>query len=124
MAKERKALYPIGPSLDIVGRRVVQSRLFALGEPDLHFRCEDQGDFILDGEDVIDGAVVTFRPEVRAVLRIDQLGRCPDAVAALANAALQNVSHTELLRRLADIDRTPFVNEAGVTRDDPQSRQL
>ena len=73
---------------------------------------------------VVDRAVVTFRPEVRAVLCVDQLRRDADAVAALANAALQNVSDAKLLRRLADIDRTSFVNEAGIACDDPQSRQL
>ena len=42
-------------------------------------------------------AVVTFRPQVRAVLCVDHLRRDPDAVAALANAAFQNVSHAKLL---------------------------
>ena len=54
---------------------------------------------------VVDRAIVTFRPEVRAVCCVDQLRRDADAVAALANAALQHVSDAELLRRLADIDR-------------------
>ena len=42
-------------------------------------------------------AVVTFRPQVCAVLCVDQLRRDPDAVAVLANAAFQNVSHAKLL---------------------------
>jgi len=117
----RKALYPVGPGLDIAGCGVAQPSLFPFREFDLHFGCQDERDFVLDGENVVDGAVVTFRPEVRAVLCIDQLRRDPDAVAALANAALKDVSRTKLLRCLADIDRTPLVNEAGIARDDPQS---
>jgi hypothetical protein len=61
---------------------------------------------------------------VRSVLGVDQLRRDPDSVAALANAALQNVSHTQLFRRVANIDRAPFVNEGGIARDDPKSSQL
>ena len=108
LAEVGHSLGPVGPGLDIGGRRVAQPRLFALGQPDLHLGCQDEGDFVLDGENVVDGAVIAFRPEVRAVVGVDQLRRDPDAVAALANAALQNVSHTKLLRRLTDIDRRPL----------------
>src|SRR5208282_5131870 len=101
-----------------------QPRLFALGKADLHLGRQDQGDFVLDGEDIVDAAVVAFRPEVRAVGRVDQLRRDPDAGAGLANAALQNISHAKLLRDLAEVNRTPLVDEAGIAGDDPQSRKL
>ena len=34
---------------------LLQTRLLALGEFDLHFGCQDQRDFVLDGENVVDG---------------------------------------------------------------------
>src|ERR1700730_7826984 len=34
---------------------------------DLHFGCQDEGDFILNDEGVIPGTVTTFRPKVGAV---------------------------------------------------------
>jgi hypothetical protein len=57
---------------------------------------------------------------MHAIVCIDQLRRDPNAIAAPANAALENISDAELLRRLADIDRTPFVDEAGIAGDHPQ----
>ena len=101
----------MGPGPDIVRRCVAQPRLFTLDQLDLHLRGQDEGDFVLDGENIVHGAVVAFRPKVRAIHRVDQLCRDPDAVAALANAALQHVSHTELLRCPADIDRAAFVRQ-------------
>src|SRR4029077_14825333 len=114
-------LNPAGPGLDVSGRGIVQSCLFAIGQLNMHFGCEDEGDFVLDGENIVQGAVVTFGPEMRTVYCVDQLRRDPDAVPALANAALQNVSHAELLRRLANIDRTTLVNEARIACDDAQA---
>src|SRR5271165_5703248 len=89
-------------------------RLFALSQLDLHFDRQDQGDFVLDRKNIVDGAIVAFGPKVRAILCVDQLSGDTDATAALANAALQNISHAELPRGFADIDRTPFVHEAGI----------
>lgn len=50
MAKVGQPLNPVGPGLHVSGRGIVQSCLFAIGQLDLHFGCEDEGDFILDGE--------------------------------------------------------------------------
>src|SRR5215475_7834355 len=99
----------------------MQPCLFAFGQLHLHLSRQNEGDFILDGENVVDRAVIAFGPDVRAAIGIDKLGRYANALTALANAALQSVSHTKLLCRLADIDCMPLVDEAGITRDDPQS---
>src|SRR4029077_18536432 len=109
----------MGPGLDVSGRRVMQPRLVAFGQLDLHLGCQNQRDFVLDGKYVVDRTVIAFGPDVRAVAGVDKLRRYANSVAALANAALQNVPHTKLLRRLADVDCMPLVHEAGIARDYP-----
>jgi hypothetical protein len=48
----------------------MQPRLFALRKFDLHLGCQDKCDFVLDGKNIVDGAVVPFRPEMRPVFCI------------------------------------------------------
>jgi hypothetical protein len=69
-------------------------------------------------------AIVALSPQVRAVRRVDQLRRDPDPGAAPANAALENITHAELSRGFADVNRTSFVDEARIARDDPKSVEL
>ena len=97
----------------------MQARLFAFGQLDLHLGRQDQCDFVLDGENVVDRAVITFGPDMRVSVGIDKLRRYANAVTTLANAALQNVAHTELLRRFADVACFSLVDEGGIARDDP-----
>ena len=124
LAMMRQALHPPGPGLDVAGRGVVHPRLLALGQLDLHFGGENQGDIVLDGEDVIESAVIALRPDMRAAGGIDQLRGDANAVSALADAAFQDISHAELLGRLPHVDRLALVDEAGIAGDDPQPRQL
>ena len=98
--------------------------MLALGELDLHLGRQAQRDFVLDRENVVDGAVVALRPDVGAVACVDQLRGDPNAIAALANATLQYIAHAELLRRLAHVDRAPLVDEARIARDHPQPGEL
>lgn len=59
-------------------------------------------DFILNLEYVIDFPVVGFRPDVVAIFDPDKLCGNSQCSASLANAAFQNVGHTECLRDLGD----------------------
>ena len=82
------ALYPVSPGFDVSCCRIVQPCLFTFREFDLHLGRDYERDFVLDGENVIDSAVVSFTPKMRPILGIDQLRSDSDAIAALANAAL------------------------------------
>ena len=63
------------------------------------------GDFALDGEDIIDGAIVVLRPLVRIGPGIDQLRVHPHFVAGALHAAFQEMRHPELLADLAQVAR-------------------
>lgn len=82
----------------------MQEGLLAIGQLDLQLGGEHQRDLVLHGEDVVDGAVVALGPEMGTAGGIDQLGGDADAVAALANAALEDMAHAELACRFADVD--------------------
>ncbi len=86
----------------------MQPRLFSLGQVHLHLGCQDQGDLVLDGEDVVEGAVIALRPDVRAAGGVDKLRGDADAVRIPANAPLQHVPHAELPGRITDIDAWPL----------------
>src|SRR5205085_9042378 len=78
------------------------------------------GELILNGENVLDRAVVTLRPDVVAVARIDQLRRDAHTIPGLAHAAFENVAYAELTSDLTHIDRFTFVSEGRVAGDDEQ----
>jgi hypothetical protein len=103
---------------------VVVYRIRACSPSVLHLGREHQGYLVLDRENVVDGAIVPFGPEMRAVRRVDQLRRDPDPGPAPTYAALENITHAKLLRRLADVDRTSFVDEAPIAGDDPKPVEL
>ena len=67
-------------------------------------RDDGRGHFVLDGEDVIELAVVALGPDVRVGFGVDQLHGDADAIARLAHAALDDILHLELARDLAHID--------------------
>ena len=117
-------LDPQVPRFDVRRGGVAQAGLLALGEPDLHLGRQPEGDLVLHREDIVDAAVVALRPQVSAARRIDQLGGNSDAVADFADAALEHVADAELARDVADVDRTPLVDEARVARDDGEAGEL
>ena len=66
----------------------------------------DRGrDLVLDGEDVLEVAVVALGPEVVVGLGIDQLHRDAHPLPDLAHAALDDVLHAELGGELLHLDR-------------------
>ena len=120
---KRQTPYPIAPRLDIACGGVTQPHLLTIGEFDLRFRRQNEGDSVLDVENIIDRTVVTLSPNVRAVFRINQLRGDADAGARLAHAAFENVAHAELLGRLAHVDRASLENETRIACDHPKARK-
>ena len=86
-------------------------------------RCDDGlRDVVLDGEDVVERAVVALRPDLRVGGRLEQLRRDPHAIAGLAHAALEDVRDLEGPRDLGRRDRLALVREGGVARSDRKRR--
>jgi hypothetical protein len=77
----------LGPlALDALDLGLAQARLYG-GE-------HAHGELVLDGEDVVQRAVVTFRPDVPAGLRLDELAGDTHAVRRFAHAPFEHVAHT------------------------------
>src|SRR3954469_14097976 len=70
-----------------------------LGGIELRLDAEDDplGDLVLHGEYVVQRAIVLFGPDMAAAHDVVELRRYADAVAALAHAALDHITHAELL---------------------------
>src|SRR5207302_10522689 len=73
---------------------------------------------VLDGEDILQLAVVAFGPDVPIGLRIDQLHGNADAIADLAHAPFEDVFDAELARDLLHLYGFALVHEGRVARDD------
>jgi len=63
-----KTLKPKGPGLDVSGCLIAEASLLALGQRDLHLGGDGQGDLVLNGEDVFNGAVEALGPYMRSVV--------------------------------------------------------
>ena len=50
-------------------------------QSDFQLRHDLAGDLILDGEDIVERAVISLRPKMIAILGLDQLDGDPQAVA-------------------------------------------
>src|SRR3972149_10863116 len=81
------------------------------------------GDLVLDREHVVERPIVALRPQVIAGRRLDELPGDPDPVAALSDAAFEDVPNPELASDLADIHVPALVGEARVARDHEQPSQ-
>jgi hypothetical protein len=84
-------------------------------------------DFILDGEDIVEGLVIFLRPEVCIGARIDKLCRDTNIVAGLAHRAFKDVRYVELAVYVGHVDILALEGPRCRTRDDPQlfyARQL
>ena len=82
---------------------------------------DDRGrDLVLDGEDVLEVAVVALGPEVVVGLGVDQLHGDAHPLPDLAHAAFDDVLHAELGGELLHLDRPALELERGVARDHEQ----
>ena len=96
MAGEQlKPTQVVAVGLDVGGRRMRQCRLLGRQQVDLKRRDDLVGDVVLDGEDVVERAIVALRPDLGAGGAVDQPGGDPGPVAGAADTALQHM--TDLL---------------------------
>jgi hypothetical protein len=72
--------------------------------------------FVLNGEDVVQLAIITFRPQVESVGGIDQLDRHTNTAPGFPYATFQNMLHAQLSRDLRDLDILSFERECGRSR--------
>jgi hypothetical protein len=79
-------------------------------------------DLVLDGEDVIDGAVEAERPQVAAGGCVDELGGDAQPLARALHAAFDEVSRIELAADLLDVRRALTHRERRGPGDERQVR--
>ena len=82
------------------------------------------GQFILNGENIVEIAIEAARPDMAAARRIDQLRGDADAIARLADAAFEDIANVERLGDLGDWRDGLLVKERRIARDDMQFRQF
>ncbi len=75
------------------------------------------GDFRLDGEEVLVGAVPAFRPQIPAGPGIDELRRNPNAVGISLDRALDHKTDLERGADRARIDRLALVGPGRIAGD-------
>ena len=75
-------------------------------------------DLLLDDEKITNLPVVGVGPEMRSVMRIQQLGGHFQSVSDLLLAAFEQVVDAEFISNLPDVNRLVAVPEARVPRDD------
>src|SRR5438874_8215591 len=114
----------ISVRFDVICRRL-SNRFFLLWQQlDLELLHNGMGDFVLDGEDVGQIAIVAIGPDVSAVFPMDELSGHPNARPGFPHASFQNKVDPEVLRDLLHLDRFALVSKDGVSGDDEQTRHL
>ena len=113
------------PEIEIVGVEAVRPlalRALDLGPAEFGSMMPTMsgGDLVLQVEDVLERAVESVGPEMRAGLGFDQLAGDARRVAGLAHAALEHIAHAEFAPDLLDVDRLALVDEARIARDHEQ----
>jgi AraC-like DNA-binding protein len=78
---------------------------------------------VLQGEEIAHVAIEPLGPEMRVGLGIDQLGVDAKLVAGPADAAFQDVAHTQLAADLLCIDSLVPIGERGIARDHEHVRE-
>ncbi len=78
------------------------------------------GNLILEGEDIVEVAVVALSPDVVTRGCLEQLRRDTHSVTRSAHTALQHVSDSEILSQPAHIDRLTFEYESRISSNDGQ----
>ena len=89
-------------------------------DPAKQGRSDGRGDLVLDGEDVLELAIVAFCPDMRLGLAVDELNSDPDPIARLADASFGDVVDPELARDLLGLDGLALVDEHRVAGDHQQ----
>jgi hypothetical protein len=79
------------------------------------------GNFVLDGEDVVQLAVEAFRPQLETTLRVDELRRDSHLLAVFADAAFDHVRDSQPLRDRAHVRRVVLERKCRAARHDLQA---
>ena len=111
----------------VLGRLALGALVRRRLDPAAQRRHDGRGHLVLDGEDVLELAVVALGPDMRLGLAVDQLHGDAHAVGGLAHASLDHVVDAEFLGDAARRHRLALVHEDGVARDDEEvaeARQL
>src|SRR4029077_7538255 len=77
-------------------------------EGDLELGRDDRGDFVLDGEYVVQLPIVSLRPEMVAVGHVDQLSRDADPPSGPPHAAFEYGADVQLVADGPKIDVLPL----------------
>ena len=99
-------------SREAFGRLVQRALHFGLLDLRRDGADHARGDLVLQVENILERAVETVRPQMRAGRGVDQLPGDADLVAGLADAAFEHVADAELAADLFDVDRLALVGEA------------
>jgi hypothetical protein len=112
---------------DVLGRPTPGCSLAVLQDP-LNDPCHDAPrDLFLNGEDILNGAVISIGPEVRSSGRLDELGCDPNPMTRPTHAALDDVTCAQHAADLAYVDVPSPKGKGGVPRNHKklaEARQL
>src|SRR5262245_16171928 len=106
------------PRVETLSRFAECSLLFGIYDGGCYRRCDGDGDFVLDGENVGHVTVKARGPDMGACRCVDQLPSYANAIANTADAALQHIAHTEFSADIANINDFAAKSEAGVAGND------
>src|SRR6185437_5477305 len=114
-----------GPQHKVVGIETFGP--LALGSLDLRFpearldgADDAHRDLVLQGEDVVEGPIIALRPDMASRLRLQQLAGNANAIADLAHAAFEHISHAELASDPTNVRRLALVGKARIAPDDEE----
>src|SRR5262245_35550974 len=102
----------------------IARRLGESGDRRAHLRDDGPRDLVLNGEDISQVAVVTVRPLVIAVPRLDELRRDANPVPGLPDRAFDDVRDVQELADLAEVLVLPLERERRRAAGDAQSLNL
>ncbi len=110
--------------IDIVRAALLDRRLLLRQQFQLQRFDDGLADLVLQGEDVVELAVVALGPQMAAGGPVNQLSGDPHPAAGFAHAAFQDVADAQLPGQLAHIEGLALELEGGVAGDDEQGRDL
>jgi hypothetical protein len=96
----------------------------SVGELDLKLNEDAANDVVLQGEELARLSVKPFAPEMVALCRVDQLGRDPKDLAGFLHAALEDITHAEVIGDGLHLDRPALVSGDRGSRDHEQLRRF
>ena len=91
---------------------------------DLELFGHRSGDLALDGEDILQLAVVRLGPKRAPIGRIDQFGDDPHSVALFAHAAFEQVRHAQFFANCPAVVGLAFEQERRAAADDLETGNL